>query len=253
MKHKKLKIVAVSVGVLVLACMMGLAVTGWQIGWGPFAGLYDWDRKVDPIAAKYPANERQHEVIFYGASNFRLWTEMENDLSGYKVQNHGFDGSTDKLLVEYATVLLYPYQPDIVFLQTGSNDYVSISGSDEEKVSVCMNYKREMFVLFHEQLPEAKFVIMSGLLLPGRYEYTPLTQRINEELSKLCAQTDYLYFIDASELTYNGKDYTSELFQNDGIHLNHEGQLLWRDQYIQPQLEQLIEEFDLAHLRKPQG
>lgn len=251
--RKKRSILIVAAGLIVAAPLVGLIVTGWQIGWGPFAGLYDWDREVDPIAAKYPANERQHEVIFYGASNFRLWTEMESDLSGYKAQNHGFGGSTDKLLVEYSPVLLYPYQPDIVFFQTGFNDYVSLSGSDEEKVSACMDYKREMFKSFHEQLPEAKFVIMSGLLFLGRSEYTPLTQRINEELSKLCAQTDYLYFVDASELTYNGKDYASELFRNDGIHLNHEGQLLWRDGYIQPKLEQMIEEFDLNHLRRMEG
>ncbi len=250
MKHKKLKIAAISVGALAAACVAGLVITGWQIGWGPFAGLFDWDREVNPIASKYPAQERQHEVVFYGASNFRLWTELENDLSGYKVQNHGFGGSTDKLLVKYAPVLLYPYQPDIVFFQTGSNDYVALSGTDEEKVAACMEYKREMFAAFHEQLPNAKFVVMSGLLLPGRAEFTALTQRINEELAALCAQTDYLYFVDASALTYDGQDHAVELFQGDGIHLNHDGQLLWRDGYIQPQLERLIQEFGLDHLRR---
>lgn len=249
MKKKRNILIAV-VGLAFAAPLVGLIVTGWQIGWGPFAGLYDWNREVTPITEKYPANERQHEVIFYGASNFRLWTEMESDLSDYKVQNHGFGGSTDKLLVEYAPVLLYPYRPDVVFFQTGSNDYVHLSGSDEEKVAICMDYKQEMFAAFHEQLPNTKFVVMSGLLLPGRSEYTALTQRINEELSKLCAQTDYLYFVDASELTYDGADYATERFQKDGIHLNHEGQLLWRDDYIQPQLEALIREYALDHLRR---
>lgn len=49
-------------------------------------------------------------------------------------------------------------------------------------------------------------------------------------------------------MTYDGADYATELFQKDGIHLNHEGQLLWRDGYIQPQLEALIREFALNHL-----
>lgn len=40
---------------------------------------------------------------------------------------------------------LYPYHPDIVFLQTGSNDYVNLSDSNEEKVNVCMDFKNEMF------------------------------------------------------------------------------------------------------------
>lgn len=250
MKMRKWKIVVISVGVLAAASLAGLVIGGVKTGWGPFASWYDWDGEVNAVARRYPSESQQHEVVFYGASNFRLWTEMENDLSDYKVQNHGFGGSTDKLLVEYAPVLLYPYQPDVVFFQTGSNDYVHLSGSDEEKVTLCMNYKREMFAAFHEQIPNAKFVVMSGLLLPGRSEYTTLTQRVNEELAVLCAQTDYLYFVDASAMTYDGESYASELFQKDGIHLNHEGQLQWRDSYIQPQLEALIQEFGLNHLRR---
>lgn len=250
MRKKAIKIVTCGTGGLALLSLIGLLITGWKIGWGPFASLYDWDGEVNAIAEEYPAEERQSEIVFYGASNFRLWTEMENDLFGYKVQNHGFGGSTDKLLVEYADVLLYLYSPDIVFLQTGSNDYVHLSGTDEEKVAVCMGYKMEMFAAFHKSLPDAKFVVMSGLLLPGRSEYTALTERINEELKKLCDETDYLYFVDASDLTYDGSNYAMELFEADGIHLNHDGQLLWRDGYIQPQIESLISEFELDHLRR---
>lgn len=249
-KKKAMKIVGIAVGTLFAASLAGMMIGGIKTGWGPFGSWYDWDSEVNAVAARYSAGERQHEIIFYGASNFRMWTEMENDLGDYKVQNHGFGGSTDKLLVEYADVLLFPYRPDIVFFQTGSNDYVSLSGTDEEKVNACMEYKREMFARFHEMLPNARFVIMSGLLLPGRSEYTALTQRINAELKALCEQTEYLYFVDASDMTYDNGDYTQELFRQDGIHLNHDGQLLWMENYIQPVIEELIEEYDLNHLRK---
>ena len=111
---KSVKIAGISIASLALACLLGLIITGAQIGWGPFASLYSWDKEVNPIAEKYDAEERQGEIIFYGASNFRLWPEMEDDLSEYKVQNHAFGGSTDKLLVEYADKLLYPYNPSIV-------------------------------------------------------------------------------------------------------------------------------------------
>lgn len=32
---------------------------------------------------------------------------------------------------------------------------------------------------------------------------------------------------------------------------NHEGQILWMKKYIRPQLEQLIEDYDLDDLRNP--
>lgn len=247
---KGVKIAGISIVSLALACLLGLIITGAQIGWGPFASLYSWDKEVNPIAEKYDANERQGEIIFYGASNFRLWTDMEDDLSEYKVQNHAFGGSTDKLLVEYADKLLYPYNPTIVFFQTGSNDYVSLSGTDEEKVKACMEYKKQMFDTFHEKCPNAKFVVMSGLLLPGRSEYTELTQKVNDELEKYCDSKDYMYFVDSEDMTYQNGEYREDLFIKDGIHLNHTGQLLWRDEYIKPALDKVIEENNLSNVMR---
>lgn len=239
MKRKAFKICVLVPAVAAIACTVGLVATGRKIGWGPFAGLYDWDKEVKAITDRYPAEDHQNGIVFYGASNFRLWREMERDLAGYSVQNHGFGGSTDALLMKYADRLLYPYDPQIVFFQTGSNDYVALSGTDEEKVRTCMAAKREMFETFHEHLPEAKFVVMSGLLLPGRSQYTALTQKINRELTVLCGEYDCMTFVDASEMTYDGVSYREGLFIKDGIHLNHEGQLMWRDGYIIPVLERL--------------
>ena len=247
---KGVKIAIISVSSLLIACLIGLIATGAAIGWGPFSFLFSWDKETDKITEKYEVTENQQNIIFYGASNFRMWTEMENDLSDYKVQNHAFGGSTDKLLVEYADKLLYPYHPQIVFFQTGSNDYVSLSGTDEEKIKACMDYKMQMFEEFHKQLPDAKFVVMSGLLLPGRAEYTELTQKINYELEQYCISKDYMYFVDASGMTYDGENYKEELFIEDGIHLNHEGQLLWKDKYIQPALDYVISQNKLTELMR---
>lgn len=243
------KIAGWSLAGLAVTTLAGLVITGREIGWGPFRRLFKgFEKEVAGIEKKYPVSDHQHGILFYGASNFRLWTEMEQDLKELNVQNHGFGGSTDKLLVQYADRLLYPYNPDIVVFQTGSNDYVAMSGTDAEKVAACMDYKRQMFEAFHEALPNAKFVIMSGLLLPGRSRYTALTQTVNKELQALCNEKDYMYFVDASDMTYDGTSFAKELFVADGIHLNHDGQLRWRDEYILPQLQRLIDMFSLGHL-----
>ncbi len=131
---RTVKIALSAIGGLAGAGLIGLAVTGYQVGWGPFRFLFKgYEEEVRAIEKRYEADGRRHEIVFYGASNFRLWKKMENDLAGYKVQNHGFGGSTDKNLVRYADRLLYPYAPQIVFFQTGSNDYVGLPGTDEEK------------------------------------------------------------------------------------------------------------------------
>ena len=247
---KPLKIVIIVAAALVAASLAGLVITGLKIGWGPFSFLHTWDADVEKLRQTYPADENQNGIIFYGASNFRMWTEMENDLPEYRVQNHGFGGCTDQDLVHYADKLLYPYHPAIVFFQTGSNDYVSLKGTDAEKVAACMDYKKQMFAEIHDQLPDAKLVVMSSLLLPGRSEYRELTEEINKALAALCEETDYLWFVDASAMTWDGQRYAEELFIKDGIHLNHEEQVLWMRNYIRPMIEALISEFDLTQVQK---
>ena len=247
---KPLKIVMIVAAALVVASLAGLMITGLKIGWGPFSFLHTWDADVEKLRQTYPAEENQNGIIFYGASNFRMWTEMENDLPEYRVQNHGFGGCTDQDLAHYADKLLYPYNPAIVFFQTGSNDYVSLKGTDAEKVAACMDYKKQMFAEIHDQLPDAKLVVMSGLLLPGRSEYRELTEEINKALAALCEETDYLWFVDASAMTWDGQRCAEELFIKDGIHLNHEGQVLWMRDYIRPMIEALISEFDLTQVQK---
>lgn len=48
-----------------------------------------------------------------------------------------------------------------VFFQKGSNDYVQMIRSEDEKTNRCMEYKKNMFSKFHEKIPNAKFVVMS--------------------------------------------------------------------------------------------
>lgn len=222
---------------------------GKKKGKGPLKHLKDYPEDIKRIKDNYPLS-RNGEIVFYGASNFTYWYEMENDIPQYKVQNHGFGGSTDRLLVKHAQQLLFDYDPNIVFIQTGSNDYITLSGSDEQKVTKCMEYKKKMFKLFHENLPDTKFVIMSGLLLPNRSEYVSLTKMINEQLKTLCDEYEYLYFVDASEMTYQNGIFNNSLFCEDGIHLNHDGQLEWGNKYIVPMIDDLVEKYHLYDLKR---
>ena len=134
--------------------------------------------------------------------------------------------------------------------QTGSNDLANLPGTREEKLAACLSDKREMFALFHARLPDAQFIVMSGLLLPGRSQYTEMTQEINRQLREMCEASEYMTFVDAEDFTFDGTDYAEELFISDGIHLTHEARLRWRDEYILPALERVIEENGFDDLRR---
>ena len=204
-----------------------------------------WQQFVLDIVKKHDPAVRNQDTIFYGASNFAQWISMEEDLAPYDVQNHAFGGSADKDLETWAPYLLYPYQPKIVFFQTGSNDYVqSDAETDELKVEEAMNFKKQMFAEMHEHLPDTQFVVMSGILLPGRAEYVDMTLEINNLLKAYCEETDYMTYIDAESLTYDRttgsfvKDVES-LFVEDQIHLTKEARITWAKEWIIPAMEAL--------------
>lgn len=52
---KSMKIAGITIGVLATASIVGLAITGYKIGWGPFQFLHTWDADVKEITEKYPA------------------------------------------------------------------------------------------------------------------------------------------------------------------------------------------------------
>ncbi len=226
--------------VLAVGLLIGLIAVGRAWAWGPFKFLFKgYDEEAAAIVQKYDAGTRSGEIVFYGASNFRLWNDMEADFPGFLVQNHGFGGSDDQNLMDFADRLLYPYQPKIVVFQTGSNDYVAAKGSNAEKIRFCMERKARMFDTFHEKLPDAHFVVMSGLLLPGRSQYIDMTLEVNRQLRELCESREYLTYVDAEALIYQNGIADLSLFVEDGIHLTDEARVVWANEYIIPALQEL--------------
>lgn len=184
------------------------------------------------LAEKYEMRS-QGEIIFYGASNFRLWSFMERDMEPYSVQNHRIGGCTDTDLIELADTLLYPFKPKAVFIQTGSNDYINGESLDE----VFAN-KDKMFQEFRKELPDTAFIVMSGLPLLGRPEYWDLTVKVNEYLKEYCEKNENMYFVDATSAmlsdegtpdmeTSDGRYFNPSIYVSDGLHLNQEGHDLW--------------------------
>ena len=251
-KRKKIMTgILAGVGLFLIATLAVWIIVGIKIEWGPFSFLA-FDMREKAITRQYDADERQGEIIFYGASNFRLWQEMEEDMLPYRVQNHGFGGSTDQDLMDRADRLLYPYRPAIVVFQTGSNDCAKLSGTDEEIFSMVIERKIRMFELFHEKLPDAYFVVVSGILMPGRLRYDNIIKQVNQSLREYAAKTDYLYFVDSESMTVDAEgNHIAAMFISDGIHLTHESRIRWADDYIKPVLDRVLADHpELSHTRE---
>lgn len=191
------------------------------------------EQVVKMIEEQYPVEEHKGEVIFYGPSNITLWFSLEKDMEPYKAQNHGMGGCIDDDLMHYAPRLLYPYEPKVVFFQTGSND---IAGGIP--LETILQNKKKMYAMFLENMPQAQLVVCSGLPLPGRTQFWDATAETNALLEKMCSETDRLHFLNATDamLTDNGPEelrtsdgryFNPSYFRMDRIHLNKKGHDVW--------------------------
>ena len=198
---------------------------------------YIWQGENEKHIVKWIAEQYElcplGEIVFYGASNFRLWTNMEEDMKPYAVQNHGIGGSNDLELMEFADRLLYPFKPSAVFIQTGSNDYTQ--GATMEEVFA---NKEKMFGMFRETLPDTVFFVMAGLPLPGRMEYWDLTVEVNDFLKSYCEEHENMVFVDGTDgiltdegpeelATGDGRFFNPDNFIADQIHLTQGGHDIW--------------------------
>ena len=218
----------------------GISAAGWKAGWEPGKEIFTgYEKEVEAIEKKYDAASSAGCTVFYGASNFRMWKNMDRDLAQFNAQNHGFGGATDVLLMHYAGRILIPYAPSLIVVQSGSNDYMGLTGSLQEKAETSLALKKRMYGYFHEALPKARIAALSALLMPGFEKATELSLLINAGLKTFCEEHGWMTFIDADALTFSGGAYRTDLFKSDGIHLNRDGQLALCEGYIRPALEMI--------------
>jgi lysophospholipase L1-like esterase len=247
----KTKAGLIGVGLAAGAAMAALLEAGRRYEWGPFFWLNFKEREKE-IVETYDSSDRKGEIIFYGASNFRRWEEMEEDMKPFAVQNHGFGGSTDAELLRSARRLLYPYGPAIIVLQTGSNDCARMYSRRSRLFERVLSRKIRMLETFRQAMPDACIVVISGILMPGRRQYDGIIKRINQAVKGYASQADRVYYVDAEDMTIDGNGrHRKDMFIEDGVHLTHEARRLWADKYIKPALDKVINDHpELAYLKR---
>ena len=204
----------------------------------PHGLRYQWGKPeineaVVRLIEKTEAPIRKGQIVFYGPSNIAQWYSLEKDMLPYTAYNHGIGGCIDEDMMRYAPRLLYAYEPAVVFFQTGSNDIAS--GIPLETI---LANKRRMYGMFLENMPGTKLVVCSGLPLPGRTQFWDATVETNALLRQMCAETDRLYFLDATDAmltdagpeklrTSDGRYFNPAYYRQDQIHLNKGGHDVW--------------------------
>ncbi|MEO1519000.1 MAG: GDSL-type esterase/lipase family protein [Bacteroidota bacterium] len=177
---------------------------------------------------------RSSDVVFVGNSITEQgnWAEL---LGRQDVRNRGIAGDVTQGLLDRLPVILEGH-PRQIFLMIGINDLIAHDPS-----YVIDNY-REIVRRILQKSPETRLVLQSILPVNNEVRISGLSnedvRQINQAIETLASEVGADY-VDVHSLLQDEKGQLAARFTQDGIHINGEAYLIWKNavsNYIVPAL-----------------
>ena len=164
----------------------------------------------------------KNAILFVGSSSIRGW-KLDKYFPDLKTINRGFGGSQMSDSLHYADRIVIPHQPKIVVVYAGDNDIAA--GESAEQV-------RDDYVAFvkkvRSKLPETRVLFVAIKPSIKRWKLVTEMRRANKMVREIAAKDPLQDYIDIDSPMIGGDGKPKpELFAKDGLHLSHEGYLMW--------------------------
>jgi lysophospholipase L1-like esterase len=162
-------------------------------------------------------------VLFIGASNIRLWTNIGMAFPAHKTINRGFGGAEMPDLTEYAERIVIPHHPKIIVIYAGDNDLADHK-TPEQILADFRSFSQEV----HTALPHTIISCIAVKPSPSRVKLLAQIKATDALLQSYCKTNANMVYIDDFNpmLSAAGKP-RPELFNKDGLHLNEQGRAIW--------------------------
>jgi hypothetical protein len=160
--------------------------------------------------------------VFYGSSSIRIWDTLSDDFD-WRVLRIGFGGSTLEACDYFFGRLVPPVHPRSLLLYAGDNDL-----GDGRTVEQVLGSFHSLARQVATELGAIPFGFVSVKPSPARYPIMERIRRLNDLVRQEIEAVPTGYYVDiySPMLDPSGRP-RSELFLDDGLHLNHEGYRLW--------------------------
>lgn len=216
---------------LSMLLLAGCAGAGPTLAYGPAppldpASSPQWAGDIAAFAAEDAAHPPPaHPIVFTGSSSVRMWQALATDFSGKPVLNRGFGGSQLRDAVWYADEVAVRYRPRQIVLYAGDNDIDA--GRTPQQVLADF---RAFVARIRKDLPDVPIAWLAIKPSLARIDQLPAQREANALVRAETAKMHDVRFIDVATpmLGADGKPRT-DLFIEDGLHMNRKGYALWRD------------------------
>lgn len=224
-EHLKQIVVAISIAISILVVISAIFGVYWLTANGPYHLM-----QTTLIQPGYERTTSQFEllgvesdeIVFLGDSliEYGRWHEL---FPRSKVLNRGIAGDTTIGVLSRLDQITEG-QPDQVFLMIGTNDLLARVPETEIVTNII-----QIVDEINTVSPGTTVYLQS--ILPGEIHYRASIEWINQELEVSIAGK--AIWVDLYPL-FLGNDGTSlnSTLSNDGLHLNGEGYIIWRDAII---------------------
>ncbi|MBN2411122.1 hypothetical protein JXQ31_05465 [candidate division KSB1 bacterium] len=175
-------------------------------------------------------------ILFVGSSSIRMW-KTRDSFPDFPVINRGFGGSHISDVIFFMKDVVLKYNPEIIIFYAGDND---IAGSKspqqvfEDYVTFIKNVK--------EKLPDVRIVYIPIKPSIARWNMWPDMKKTNKLIMDYSQKDTRLFYADTATpmLGTDGKPET-DLFLDDGLHLNDKGYELWNG-ILYPVVEEILKQ-----------
>ena len=180
-----------------------------------------WDRKNSfPEAA----------ILFVGSSSIRLWPTAET-FPGKPIINRGFGGSELSDVIHFYDRVIKPYAPARIFLYAGDNDIAGGKSAGQ----VFYDYK-ELVEMVRSDFPNTELIFISIKPSKQRWDKWPIMSAANGMIREYADKHSNCGYADLANPLLGDDGRPRDVFEDDGLHLNAEGYLLWQ-QALAPHLD----------------
>lgn len=165
-------------------------------------------------------------IVLTGSSSIARWgNQAPAALAPLTVIPRGFGGSTMRDLAHYLDRVAIAYQPRAILIYEGDNDTGGESPVPNEAIVADL---QQIIARIHEKLPQTRIYILSIKPSILRWSRWGVAQEVNAAYRRIAAEDPLLYYVDVAPYLLN-KDGTvmTDIFVEDGLHLNDLGNAIW--------------------------
>jgi lysophospholipase L1-like esterase len=183
-----------------------------------------FQEEVDYIVKRYDSlwDSSKETIVFTGSSSIRFWEDVQQRFPEKHILNSGFGGSQSHDLLYHLNNLVLRYKPKKVFIYEGDNDIFS-----RKRPKEIIATTQEIIQQIKRENPNTSIVLISAKPSISRWKLRRKYRRLNKRLKRLALEDSTLSYADVWQIMLNGRKVKTDIFVEDGLHMNAKGYELW--------------------------